>query len=358
MPMKTTTKPVNLALQGGGAHGAFSWGLLNAFIADERITIEGLSSTSAGTMNAVAYAAGFAENGRQGAHDKLNELWSRIAKAGQFFSPVHQNPLEKMVNYFTPGGSKWNMNHSSSYQLFEALTRLYSPYQFNPLNINPLRDLLESIIDFDLLPKCDDCEGGVKLFISATNVRTSKVKVFYNNEINLDVAMASACLPYLFQAVQIEGEYYWDGGYMGNPALYPFFYHTQSRDVIVLHINPIERDEVPTEALDITNRINEVSFNTSLMKEFRAIAFVLKLLEEDWLKDEHKDKLKHVLMHSIRADQVLCDLSVASKFNTDWSFLINLRDRGFESGKAWLDENYDKIGVEATVDLRTEFLER
>jgi NTE family protein len=237
--------------------------------------------------------------------------------------------------------------------MFDMMTRVYSPYQFNPFNLNPLRRILEAAVDFDAL---HDCQS-TKLFLSTTNVRTGKVRVFRTEEITADVVMASACLPFLFHAVKIGEDHYWDGGYMGNPALFPLFYHTGSRDVLVIHINPIERDEVPVRSADILNRLNEITFNASLLKEMRAIAFVTKLIEEDWIKEEHRHKLKHLIMHSIRADGVLCDLSVASKFNTDWHFLLYLRDLGRDIAGQWLEENFESIGSRSTVNVRSEFLE-
>jgi NTE family protein len=245
------------------------------------------------------------------------------------------------------------MDGSVTYQLFDALTRMFSPYQFNPSNFNPLRQLLEASVDFDRLEKCRT----IKLFLSATNVRTGKVRVFRTEEITADVVMASACLPMLFQAVKIENDHYWDGGYMGNPALFPLFYHTQTRDLLVIHINPIEREELPTSAADIMNRLNEITFNSSLLKEMRAIAFVTKLIEEDWLKKQHKRELKHLIMHAIRAEDVLSDLSVASKFNTDWNFLLYLRDLGRDEAGKWLKQNFASIGKQSTIDLRAEFLD-
>ncbi len=244
------------------------------------------------------------------------------------------------------------MEQSVAYHFFDSLTRIFSPYQFNPFDINPLRDVLAQAIDFEELRHCE-C---VKLFISATHVKTGKVRVFEARDMSLDVAMASACLPFLFKAVTIEGEDYWDGGYVGNPALFPLFYDTDSRDVIIVHINPLVRLETPATAPDIMNRINEISFNASLLKEMRAIAFVKKLLEHDMLKPEYKTQFKDVLVHSVRADKDLCDLSVASKFNSDWDFLTMLRDRGRERMTQWLEEHFEAIGHRDTVDLHNEFL--
>jgi NTE family protein len=187
-------------------------------------------------------------------------------------------------------------------------------------------------------------------------VRTGRVRVFTNREVTLDVVMASACLPFLFQAVEIDGGAYWDGGYMGNPALFPLFYHTDSRDIVILHINPVFVGDVPTTAVDITDRINQISFNSSLIKELRSIAFVTKMLEEGWLRDEYRSKLRHMLVHSIRADDALQGAGVASKFNCDWRFLTDLRDRGRATAEHWLAENYIHLGKRGTVDLREEFL--
>jgi NTE family protein len=229
---------------------------------------------------------------------------------------------------------------------------MFSPYQFNPFNINPLRDVLRECVDFDRLEQCR-CS---RLFISATNVRSGRVRVFTNREVTLDVVLASACLPFLFQAVEIDGAAYWDGGYMGNPALFPLFYHTDSRDILIVHINPIFVDDVPKTAIDISDRINQISFNSSLLKELRSIAFVTKLLEDGWLKDEYRSRLRHMLIHSLRADEALAGAGVASKFNCDWDFLTDLRDRGRAAAEAWLAENFIHIGKRGTVDLREEFL--
>jgi len=340
------TKPVNLALQGGGAHGAYAWGVLDRFTEDGRLVVDGLCATSAGAMNASVFAYGLMEGGADGAREALYRFWAAVSDAGRLFSPVKGTPLELLI-------SGWDLDDSLSFASFEAMTRVFSPYDLNPFDFNPLREILDRHVDFEKLVHCD-C---VKLFISATNVHSGKVRVFYTPEVTLDVVMASACLPFLFKAVEINGEHYWDGGYMGNPALFPLFYDTDTRDVIIIHINPLEREELPKRATDIMNRLNEISFNSSLLKEMRAIAFVQRLLEEGWLKDEYRDRLKHILLHSIGADRYLCDLSVASKFDPDWHFLTELRDRGREAAGEWLDRNFKRIGRESTVDLRREFLD-
>ncbi len=341
-------KVINLAIQGGGAHGAYAWGVIDRLLEDGRIKVDGVCGTSAGSMNAVVFAYGNMTGGRGGAREALYHFWKEISHAGAIYSPLRQTPWEYVNSH---ANHDWNQDGSVTYQIFDWMTRTFSPYQFNPFNFNPLRNILEKAVDFEALKACRT----TKLFLSTTNVRTGKVRVFKTEEITADVVMASACLPQLFQAVQIGEDHFWDGGYMGNPALFPLFYHTDSRDVLVIHINPLERDEVPTSAADILNRLNEITFNSSLLKEMRAIAFVTKLIEEDWLKEEHKHKLKHLIMHSIRADGVLCDLSVASKFNTDWHFLLYLRDLGREEAGKWLDAHFESVGERSTVDLREEF---
>ncbi len=354
---KTTPskKSVNLAFQGGGAHGAFAWGVLDKILEDGRLDIEGLTATSAGSMNAVVYAYHNLKYGVDGARQGLHDFWQKISQYGEVYSPIRRQPWEAWMNSFLPSDLQhWNMDHSMVYLWFESITRMFSPYQFNPLQINPLKNVLEKMVDFDAIHDCR-C---TKMFISTTNVRSGRVRVFKNEEITLDVVLASACLPFLFQAVEIDGQHYWDGGYMGNPALYPLFYHVDSRDIIILHINPIERAEVPTSTSAIMNRINEISFNSSLLKEFRAIAFADKLIDQDWLKDEHKDKVKRMLVHSIRADRALCDLSLVSKFDTSWQFLTHLRDKGREVAEEWLQRNYKNIGVRDSEDLHAEFLQQ
>ncbi|MDJ0741023.1 MAG: patatin-like phospholipase family protein [Gammaproteobacteria bacterium] len=342
--MATERKTINLALQGGGAHGAFAWGVLDKLLEDGRLGIEGICATSAGTMNACALAYGMHVGGSDRAREVLHEFWWNIHRVGQTHNPIKMLPWERMLGL--------SMENSLAYQYFDSMTRVLSPYQFNPFDINPLRDVLADAIDFEQLKRCE-C---VKLFISATQVKTGKVRVFEARDMTLDVAMASACLPFLFKAVTIDGEDYWDGGYVGNPALFPLFYDTDSRDVLIVHINPLVRSETPTTAPDIMNRLNEISFNSSLLKEMRAIAFVKKLIEHDMLRDEHKTQFKDVLVHSVRADEALSEYSVASKFDSDWRFLTTLRDRGRDRMEQWLDRHFDAVGRHDTVDLHNEFL--
>ena len=327
---RRTAKPrrVNLALQGGGSHGAYAWGVLDSFLESGELEIEGISGTSAGSVNAVVYAYGNMLGGLEGARELLETFWKRLSETGSGFA----NPY--------------------AFQLFKMLTGSVSPYQWNPFNWNPFRDALVQTVDFERLRRCKT----TKLFLAATNVETGRARIFTTPEVSADVVMASSCLPWLFQAVEIEGSHYWDGGYLGNPVLYPLFYETESRDVIIIHINPIERPGVPRQAHEIENRLDEISFNSSLIKELRAIAFVQKLVAEGWLKPDFRGKLKNVLMHSVRADKVLLDLSVESKFSLDWKFLQDLFDRGRTTGRHWLAENGRNIGRRSSVDLRAQFL--
>jgi NTE family protein len=319
---------VNLALQGGGAHGAYTWGVLDSFLEDGRIQVEGISGTSAGSVNAVVYAYGHMMGGVDGARELLAAFWKRLANTGGGFA------------------------NARAFQLFKMMTGSVSPYQWNPLNWNPFREALVATVDFERLRRCKT----TKLFLATTNVETGKARIFTTAEVSADVVMASSCLPFLFQAVEIEGGYYWDGGYMGNPVLYPLFYETRSRDVIIVHINPIERAGVPRLSSEIENRLNEITFNASLIKELRAVAFVQKLVDDGWLKPEFRGKLKNVLMHSVRADKVLGDLAADSKFSLDWTFLQDLSRRGRATGKQWLAANLRHVGRRSSVDLREQFL--
>jgi NTE family protein len=334
-------KRINLALQGGGSHGAFTWGVLDRLLEDGRLSIDGISATSAGAMNAAVAAQGLMSGGADAARTGLEAFWRRVSQmAGQ--SPIRQTWFDRVL-----GG--YDLDFSPSYQIFDFMTRILSPYQLNPADISPLRELLVETIDFDHLRQCMD----IKLFVAATNVRTGKIKVFETRELSASVLLASACIPLIFQAVEIDGEHYWDGGYMGNPALFPLIYNCTSADVVIVHINPIDRDDVPMNARDIFNRINEISFNSSLMREMRAIQFVTDLIDQNRIRD---GGLKRMLIHSIEAQDVMCGLGVSSKLNADWDFLTHLRDVGRERTDRWLAANFERIGVESTVDVRSRFL--
>jgi NTE family protein len=335
-------KTVNLALQGGGAHGAFTWGVLDRLLEDERIDFDGISATSAGAMNAVVMAYGLAAGGREGARTALANFWRRVSHAAAF-GPLQPSAFDRLV------GNR-RLESSPSFLFFDMMTRLLSPYQFNPLNVNPLRDVLKESVDFEMLRR-NKCR--LKLFLSATNVRTGKVRIFDNDDVTADSVLASACLPFMFQAVEIDGEHYWDGGYMGNPCIFPLIYHCDSADIVVVHINPLERKELPRSASEILSRINEISFNSSLMREMRAIAFVTKLIDE---KAVCSMELKRLYVHGIAADDVMQDLGHSSKLNADWQFLTALRDIGRERAKAFLDAHHGALGKASTVDIRGTYL--
>jgi NTE family protein len=335
-------KFINLALQGGGAHGAFAWGVIDRLLEDERIAFDGISAASAGAINATVFAYGLAEGGRQGAKRALAKLWRRIAHLGSL-TPLQPSLADRL------SGSH-SLDASPAFMLFDLVTRLFSPYQLNPLNYNPLRQVLTETVDFGML-RSGHCP--VKLFLSATNVRTGKIKVFSNNEIGPDAVLASACLPLMFQAVEIDGEHYWDGGYMGNPAIFPLIYGCDSRDVVIVHINPLEREKLPTTASEIMNRINEISFNSSLMREMRAIAFVTKLIDDGKILD---NSMKRMLIHGIEAADVMTELGALNKLNADWDNLNHLMKVGRERTDAWLKQNFGRLGEESTVDIRAEYL--
>ncbi|WP_024520185.1 patatin-like phospholipase family protein [Bradyrhizobium sp. Tv2a-2] len=338
--MGTTTKLVNLALQGGGAHGAFTWGVLDRLLEDERMAFEGICATSAGAMNAAVMAYGLTIGGREGAKLTLATFWRRISDAAGW-GPLQPSLLDRLMQ-------TGSIEKSPAFIFFDMMTRLLSPYQFNPLNYNPLRDVLEKTIDFERLRR----ENVVKLFLCATNVRTGKVKIFDNDELTISAVLASGCLPLLFQAIEIDGEAYWDGGYMGNPAIFPLVYGCQSTDIIVIHINPIVRETVPRAASDILNRLNEISFNSSLMREMRAIAFANKLVNRGALRDE----IKTMLIHAIEAESFMKDLGVASKYNADWDFLTHLRDVGRACAEEWLAANFRHLGARSTIDIHARYL--
>lgn len=352
---KTKQKPkaINLALQGGGSHGAFTWGVLDYLLEDDRVEFDGVCATSAGSINAIALAYGLTIGDRETARETLHNIWKKTSDVGQLYSPVKPMPWDKFVDKLTPATFK-SSGQAWFYSLFETFTSALSPYQFNPFNINPLRKIIDETIDMNILRKCDK----LKLFITATDVETGKAKVFKNEELSTDVVLASACLPFLFQAVMIKNRPYWDGGYVGNPSLWPLFYNTDTLDLCVVNINPFDRKEMPNSSYEITNRINEITFNNSLLSELRAIAFVNKLIDQDWLKPAQKNKLKNIRLHAIRADKELKNFSVASKFQTDWAYLTALRDFGRAAGKAWLDENYEALGKKATVNIKDEFLSK
>ncbi|WP_421855869.1 patatin-like phospholipase family protein [Oricola sp.] len=336
---KRNTKRINFALQGGGSHGAFTWGVLDALLEDGRLSPDGISGTSAGAMNAVALVDGWVRDGADGARQSLHDFWRAVSRNGRF-SPVQRTPLDVMWG-------NWNLDYSPTYRTYDLMSRVFSPYDLNPLDINPLREIVERQIDFDRVHDCSD----IKTFISATNVWNGKPRVFMPHELSADIVMASACLPSVFKAVEIEGEPYWDGGYGGNPVLYPFFYDTEASDCLLVQINPIERRRTPKTAMEIQDRVNEITFNAGLLREFRAIEFVRRLKEDGRLDNT---RYRTIRMHRIAADAVVEELSASSKINAEWSFLQYLFEMGRAAAEDFLDQSFEAIGKRSTLDLSEE----
>ncbi|MCS6822601.1 MAG: patatin-like phospholipase family protein [Microscillaceae bacterium] len=334
-------KTIDLALQGGGSHGAFTWGVLERLLEAESIVIEGICGTSAGAMNATMVAYGMHIGGRQGAIQMLEKFWRKIAEQHRksIFQPSWIDRL------FGNG----RLDYSWGYNFMDIFTAIFSPYQYNPINLNPLKDLLEELVDFEVLRK----SKAIKLFVCATNVKTARAKVFHNEEMCAEAVMASACLPYLFKAVEINGEAYWDGGFMGNPPIFPLIDDTETEDIVLVQINPIEIDYIPKTAVEIRDRINTISFNATLMYEMRKIQFVQKLLEKGI---NTEGKLRNLNIHNIAPPKEMERLGVSSKYNATWSFLQKLRKLGRQTADQWLKENYDALGHRSTCDVRKVFL--
>ena len=329
---------INLALQGGGAHGAFTWGILDRLLETELFEIEGISATSAGSMNAVVLAQGFLEGGAKGARDLLYKFWRAMSDSGKKYGITEPSPFD----FFLEPILKAPLN----FTIFSTMISLMSPYQFNPSNAHPIREVLEKIIDVDKIKE----NSTIKLYICATNVKTGKIRIFNAEELSIEAMLASACLPKLFQAVEVSGEFYWDGGYLGNPAIFPLIYNTACKDIIILHTVPIVRNNIPTTVAEIDSRLREISFNSSLMREMRAIAFVSRLIEQGYIKPEFEGKLKKLNLHCIRADQSLDHFPLSTVYSPNWDFLITLRDLGRKKAEEWLQENRDAIGKKTTIN--------
>jgi len=337
--MKTRERrQIDLALQGGGAHGAFTWGVLDRLLEDERIEIDAVSGTSAGAMNAVVLADGLMAGGRRAARERLRHFWSRVsgaATASQGFTALFGDwpgsPLAWYVDW---------------------ITRSWSPYQFNPLDINPLRDIVAAEVDFERVRRCDR----LRVFVSATNVRTGELRQFRGPELSADAVMASACLPTLFRAVEIDGEAYWDGGYVANPSLLPLVAESPAHDLVLVQINPSRRAQVPTTSQEILDRLNEITFNSSLVKELRTIALLKQLLKDEGLPPAQGRtslfaQIDALRLHRIDADAELAEYGAASKLNAAWPFVSRLHRVGREAADRWLDRNFTHIGRRATLTL-------
>ena len=325
---------VDLALQGGGAHGAFTWGVLDRLLEEEWLTFDGISGTSAGAMNAAVMASGFAHGGADGAKAALENFWKRVSDASKF-SPMRRGPMEMLTG-------QWTLDYSPMYLAAEMASRIFSPYDLNPMGNHPLRPILVDMVDFEALVDSPIC-----LFITATNVRTGVGHVFRNAQITPDVLLASGCLPTMFQAVEIDGEFYWDGGYSGNPTITPLVRECRSHDTILVQINPIVREEIPRSARDIMNRLNEVSFNAPLLKELRMIALLHKVADPGRGEGAQWAGMR---LHRIATERVT-ELTSSSKMITEWPFLCGLRDEGRRTAGLFLEAHAGDLGKRSTVDL-------
>ena len=336
-------KKINLALQGGGAHGAFTWGVLDYLLEDGRLDIEGISGASAGAVNAVMLADGLCRGGPDEARKRLAEFWRAVSLGGNL-PELQRKAIDRLFSFLP-------LEDSPMAIWFDAVGRYLSPYDFNPLNINPLRDLIERFVDFDAVRNCPN----PKLFISATNVHTGRLRIFSHEKLTADVILASACLPHLFRAVEIDGVAYWDGGYLGNPSIFPLFGTTQTEDVLIVQINPVTRHVTPTSAQEIMNRLNEITFNSPLMGELRAIEFVARLIDNGHLpRGIGPGKYRRVNVHRVALDSSAKKLDTTSRLNTDYEFFVMLRDHGRRAARHFLDAHFDHIGVQGTVDLKSE----
>jgi NTE family protein len=330
-------KVINLALQGAGAHGAFTWGVLDRLLEDERVEIEGVSGTSSGAMNAVALAHGLMVGGRDGARQALADLWDRVAVD---------------ISGYTPTSSAPRAGRSLALEGALALSHVVSPYEFNPLNFDPLRAIVSDLFDFERLR----AECPLKLYIAATQVRTGKLRLFEAGELSVEALLASACLPSWHHAIVIDGEAYWDGGYAGNPALAPLFYNCKSSDIVIILLHPLNRPELPTSASGIQHRASELSFGTTFLWEMRTIAQGKKLARSRlWPVGRLEHRLRQTHVHLIEADRNLAELDGISKLDNDGAFLTWLRDRGRMQADAWLRYNRDHLNRRSSVDLEALF---
>jgi len=336
-------RPVCLALQGGGAHGAFQWGVIDRLLEDGRLGFRAITASSAGAMNGAALVSGLAAGGRDGARQALETLWREVNQSGG------RNVFGDSGVWTAAFSQGW-LKDNPFWRSFETLALSMSPYEFNPFNLNPLRRVLDAAIDLEAVRA-----SPVKLFVAATRVHAGKARIFDSAEITPDVLLASACLPHLFHAVDIEGEPYWDGGYLANPPLWPLFYADTPDDILLLMLNPFGRDQTPRAAGEIVDRLNEIVFNAPLAAELRAVAFVQKLIGEGLLSKSGQGRYRNMLMHAIEADQ-LADLTLGSKFDTEWRFLLDLKARGQAAAEAWLKDCLDGVGRRSTLDLHARFL--
>jgi NTE family protein len=325
---------IDLALQGGGSHGAFTWGVLDRLLEEPWLRIAAISGTSAGAMNAAVLADGWTDGGAEGARAALDGYWQLVSRAAAF-SPLQRSPFDRLMG-------RWTLDTAPVYIAMDLMSRLLSPYDLNPLGLNPLRSILAASIDFDRLAR-----SPIKIFVTATNVRTGRGRIFRNAEITADVLLASACLPTMFRAVEIDGEPYWDGGYAGNPTITPLIRESDAHDTILIQINPRERPETPRAAADILNRLNEISFNSPLMKELRMIALLRQVADPGSGEGARWAQMR---THRIATD-MLAQFGASSKLNAEWQFVTMLRTEGRRAASEFLLARAADLGKRSTIDL-------
>ena len=340
----TPIKRINLALQGGGSHGAFTWGVLDALIEDGRLAIAAVSGTSAGAINAAILLQGWAKGGPDGARKALADFWNELGTMA-VASPIRRTPLDQLQG-------NWNLDSSPAALWADVIQRTLSPWQRNPLNFDPLRDLLRRHFDAEAVRDCKE----IKAFVAATNVETGKVRIFKRDELSINALLASACLPNVHDAVVIDGVPYWDGGYRGNPPIWPFIYESDSHDVVIVELDPAVRKGVPRSNAEIADRLNEITFGGALMAEMRAIAFVQNLIRQGVITGEFGSRLRMMLIHSINDDASLAPLGAISKFNIEPAFLEHLFQLGRAAAARWLAATYDSVGVKTSIDIAARFL--
>jgi NTE family protein len=325
---------VDLALQGGGSHGAFTWGVLDRLLEEPWLRVVAISGTSAGAMNAAVLADGWTEGGADGARAALDKFWKSVSRAAAF-SPLQRSPFDRLMR-------RWSLDTSPMYVTLDLMSRLFSPYDLNPMDFNPLRKILRESIDFDRLVR-----SPIKLFITATNVRTGRGRIFRNPEVTADVLLASACLPTMFRAIEIDGEAYWDGGFAGNPTITPLIRESDAHDTILVQINPRERQDLPRTAPEILNRLNEISFNSPLMKELRMIALLRQVADPGTGEGARWARMR---THRIMTD-VMVELGASSKLNAEWDFVAMLRKEGRKAAEDFLEKSGSDVGKSSTADL-------
>ena len=325
---------IDLALQGGGSHGAFTWGVLDRLLQEKWLHIDGISGTSAGAMNAVVLVDGYVRGGRAGARKALTAFWRQVSEAARY-SPLQRGPLDVLMG-------RWSLDGSPAFLAMDLMSRLWSPYDLNPFGFDPLRDILERSIDFQALQDSD-----INLFITATNVRTGRGRVFRNTELTPDALLASACLPTMNQAVEVDGEFYWDGGFAGNPTITPLVRASKADDIIMVAVNPVERPDIPTGAREILNRINEVSFNAGLLKELRMIALLRQVADTGHTEGKRWASMR---VHLVR-NELATVLDSSSKMSAEWAFLEMLCQEGQRAADQFLEKYGDNLGKRSSVDL-------